>query len=206
MGWRVENTPFGGTTYDYNYYQNKFKNSCQFTSVASIKASDIRGAGVHCYTVSPAGGTADLDGNVNIAAGTQSIVLVNGNLLVDKSVSVNNGGFITFISSGDITFDKNLGANPTVNPSSTVQGIYLASGRLIVESTGGNPVDKQFVGKGVFAGYGGVLLLRNLGNTDNPNYPAEVFIYDPALVRAAFRDTIGPSMLRTSILWQQVPP
>lgn len=205
MGWRVEKSPFAGPTYDYSYYQNKFKNSCTFTSVSSIQASEIRSSGVHCYTVTNPSG-AGLDGTVNIASGAKSIVLVNGSLNVDNEVRVSSGGFILFAVSGDITFAANLGGNPPANLNNpTVQGMYLASGSLNVPSKG-VPPDKQFVGKGVFVGYGGVQLLRNLGDDDNANHPAEVFVYDPALVRAAFPAIAGPSVLRTNILWQQVPP
>lgn len=191
MGWKADGVALNPVNYDYAYYFARFK----FTpATCPVKSTITVSDGVSCQS-----GDATVTAPLTVSSPTKSVILINGNLTVGQKITVNTGGFVSFIVSGDIHFANTLGSTPPVSTPS-VQGLYIASKKIIVDSKNDPPTELQFIGQGVFVGYGGIDLNRNIG-TNNANYPAEVFNYDPDLVRAA-----RTSILRTPLLWQQVPP
>jgi len=148
------------------------------------------------------------DGNPwNITANEKYIILVDGNVKIQGSVetagkdliNINPGGFLMVVASGNITFDKNIGHSFTVNQltdliaarNPLVQGIFIASNNLIVESydssDGSTPADRKFVGGGTFVGWNDVDLQRkfddgDIGRQKNAVSPTEQFFFRPDIV------------------------
>jgi len=148
------------------------------------------------------------DGDMNIVLSSarwnigsnKVIILVKGNINftgdgVTPFINMGTDGFLLVIASGDITFENSVGKevldpstlkNNINNPS--VTGIFISDKTLIIEGVGGDALkDKQFLGKGVFAGLENVKLGRwfdsNAGEREYNNLiPGEIFIHDPQMV------------------------
>lgn len=200
MGWKVEGQLPVTTQYDYAFYADRLKpGTCPTRSTLAL--GDINASGLHCFTAASAGVPITLERDTVVSSSTYSIVLINGDLNVNKTISVNQsippGGFVTFIVSGNITFASTV---------ALAQGMYIATKQLLVASNGTDPLTElQFTGRGVFVGYGGVTIQRTLGPRNAQN-PSALFVYDPMLLRAAFPTTVGPSILSTKIDWRELPP
>jgi hypothetical protein len=129
------------------------------------------------------------NGNLNVSAGsfgTSSVVVfVKDNLTISGNVTVDDGGYVAFIVDGNISIEPSV---------SLVEGVYISDGTIAVQSNKTDPTDLgtdvQFVGEGIFVGWAGVGLKRDLGeDTDgggpdqgNNDMPAEKFVYRPDLV------------------------
>ncbi|MCX6817151.1 MAG: hypothetical protein NTZ93_04775 [Candidatus Beckwithbacteria bacterium] len=124
-------------------------------------------------------------GNWSIDSGIKAVILVPNDLIITQNISVAKGGFLAIIASGNIEVE------PSVK---NLQGVYIADE---VIDTGGltNPLQAE----GIFVGWGGINLQRNL--TDNSHLPAERFTYRGDLVVNAYR-----YLLKPHINWQEVAP
>jgi hypothetical protein len=163
----------------------------------------------------------------NLTSGQALVVFVNGNLTFNDSnvndsnrkiTSVENGGFLAFIVSGDITISANIGYElnpsspsiPTVSiANSNLSGVFVAGGNLTVQSKsaiGGTLPDKKFIGSGTFVGNGAIHLDRtfeddDLGASLNNNQAIENFIYRIDLL------VNWPVKLKTALTnWHEVSP
>jgi len=154
------------------------------------------------------GGDMTIDSNWDVTAGNSYVIFVNGNLTVSNSatITVAQGAFLSFIVSGNITFDSSIG---TATFSSTgpgqVQGVYIANGVLKVESAGASGTEKKFIGEGTFVGYSGIRLPRDFSNggngTQNNNYPASLFVHRPDFVINT------PARMKKAVMnWREVEP
>lgn len=152
-----------------------------------------------------------------VPAGETIVIFVDGNLYVEdptdsigRVIGVEEGGFLAFIVSGDISFGKRVGNDIVIgNPAAddltpNVEGIFVADGSIDVENweeiSGG---DDKFIGAGIFVGWGGVNLNRDFSDAsirkaENNIRPAELFIYRPDLVVNA-----PESMAEPRLLWQE---
>ena len=147
-----------------------------------------------------------------ISSGEKRVIFVNGNLrfsqIPEKMISVQPGGFLAFIVSGNITFDPTVGhtsisdtqANTSLEPN--VEGVFISNGAITIESAGSD--DKKFVGAGSFVGWGGVNLPRNFekdtfGRVRNNTTPTETFTYRPDFL------TNAPELIKaTTTNWREV--
>jgi len=133
-------------------------------------------------------------------AGETKTIMVNGNVTINANITVPPDRFLAIVASGDITFGPDV---------TDAQGIYIADGALTVSNA--NPawvgVARQFKGQGVFVGWGGVNLRRNLNGPDttddamNSGYPAELFTYRPD-----YMVNTPDSLKRSRIIWQEIAP
>jgi len=81
-----------------------------------------------------------------------------------------------------------------------LQGIFIADG-VFNTGTGGTKTDSQLWIRGTVAGYGGVNLQRDLGNTNNSTTPAEFFEYAPDL------ELLFPVDLASQVTnWREIAP
>lgn len=139
-------------------------------------------------------------------SGNESIVVfVKGNLVIKNTIKVANGAFLSFIVSGSITIDPSVGTTDFTSVSGVVQGVYIANGNIVVNSTGAAGTDLKFVGEGIFATCGSVRLPRDYKNggngLQNNKVPASLFVYRPDFVQNT------PSRMKESrINWQEVAP
>lgn len=129
-----------------------------------------------------------------LVPGESVVVFVDGDLVIDQPITTAVGDFIAFIVSGDITFNLGNAAPSLVTPN--VQGVFIADGQIVTSAA-----SEQFVGQGMFIGWGGVDMNRDFGdNTSNTN-PSEFFSYRPDFV------TNAPArMKRPVIRWEEVAP
>jgi len=125
------------------------------------------------------------DGEISVVDGENMIILVNGEVTISANINVDPGGFLAIISSGNITIG---------NTVTNVEGVYVADG--IIDSGTGT---SQLIGEGIFTGWGGFNLQRDL--PDNSQLPAERFIYRPDLVRNVYH-----YLLKPKVSWQEVAP
>lgn len=130
----------------------------------------------------------------SVAANQKITVIVQGDLNIQNTITVANGGFLAFIVKGNINIAPNV---------TSVQGVYVADGII---NTGhvvaGN--DSQLKGQGMFVGWGGVNLQRDLGNVGaiiNGNTPAELFTYRPDLLLNA-----PPEFRDSTYDWSEIAP
>lgn len=168
-------------------------------------------------------GTLPSGGKWNVPAGERWVIFVPGDLTFtgpttdhtlatqQKLIQVANGGFLAFIAKGNITFDPNLGYgyddDTSVASFNTpiVEGIYIASNNLIIQSKGGStPGDYKFVGAGTFVGWTGINLERDFDNGGtrrslNNTSPTDLFIYRPDFMMNA-----PEFMKKSSISWEEV--
>ncbi len=131
------------------------------------------------------------------------VIFVDGNLTFDDSgrveelISVEEGGFLAFIVSGDINIADSVGNDNLANTTSNIEGVFISDGTLTIESNGA--MDKRFIGEGTFVGWTDVELLRDYDDEVlNESYPTETFVYRPDFVK-----NTPEKMKRPQILWQE---
>lgn len=143
-----------------------------------------------------ANGNARISAPWSVGSTDSIVVFVNGNLTIANTVDVQPGGFVAFIVAGSITIDPVVGTATATSTTQQVEGVYIADGVLW---TGESSL--KFVGGGVFAGWSGVILQRNYGDSLNNTAPAELFIARPDIVFAT------PDRMRDpNYQWLEVAP
>ncbi|HYD34554.1 MAG TPA: hypothetical protein VD999_00645 [Vitreimonas sp.] len=146
-----------------------------------------------------------------VTAGEQYVIFVNGNLTlgdgnnnIERLINIEEGGFVAFIVSGNITVEPGVGNTSLTDTAANIEGIYMADGTFTVrsrgESAGG---DNRFVGAGSFVGWSGVSLERDFsdGSTrkqENNTKAVEMFVYRPDLVRY-----VPEELARPRYVWQE---
>ena len=108
-------------------------------------------------------------------------------------ISVDPNSFFGVFTDGPIIFTNSIGSSTpqtAASASPNITGLFFSNnkvnpplGRIIIESTNNTATEKQFVGSGMFIGCGQVQLNRSFESTVNEQYPAEIFKYNPNLVR-----------------------
>jgi len=137
----------------------------------------------------------------NVPAGRGIVVMVSGNLTIDKPINITSGGFAAFIVEGDISVDTSVGVAYTSSVPS-LQGIFItsptgtfhtglsttaAARRLVIQGT-------------VIAG--NFDLTRDLDvDAANNQTSSELFIYDPSLLLL-----MPQNMQDLPTYWQEVAP
>jgi hypothetical protein len=153
----------------------------------ALEKNDIRNGEVDYYN-----GAVNLDtpglSDWNLPANSTYVVFVDGSLTIDEDVRVPNSSFLAFIVRGNITIAPNV---------QRVQGVYIADGTLTTNSAGAN-ADTQLQAEGMFVGWSGVNLRRDLGND---SVAAELFTYRPDFLLNALEDLKLPQYE-----WREVAP
>ena len=124
-----------------------------------------------------------------IDSGQQTVILHDGDLVIDENITVANGGFLAVIVSGNLTIADSV---------SDVQGIYVADG--VFSSCEGDS-DVQLNAEGTFVGWEGINLCRDFGSDFNDTNPAEVFTYRPDFLNSVYKYLEKPIYS-----WQEVAP
>lgn len=188
--------------------------AASITSIPSNATPDADGTEVYYRNGAL---TVDLSSTSTIDSGRKIVMFVNGNITFtsDPDVSmidVEEGSFLSFISSGNITFDANVGNTVATDTSSNIEGVYVADGNIRVDGYSDAPtnddtlIDNKFVGEGTFVGWSGFNLSRDYENTANPlqkvlnnTNPIELFVFRPD-----FNLYIPEIMKHPSLVWQEV--
>lgn len=135
-----------------------------------------------------------IDSSYTLPSDQRIVILVNGELTIDKDIivpigSITEQNFLAFIVKGNIEISPDV---------ENLQGVYIADGEF---KTGAS--DNRFIGEGIFMankfdlgpGRG-----RDLG-VRNQALPAEKFVFRPDFLINAY-----PGLWTTSYLWQEVAP
>lgn len=152
-------------------------------------------------------GDAVLDSDWSVAADESYIVLIDGDLQIEASTTVEEGGFLAFVVSGDITFDEELGHDDPALTAAVVEGVFVADGLLNWPSRGvAGGGDKKFVGAGTFVGWSGLAMDRDYddggsGSGNNNFYPTEFFRYRPDFLLNA-----PDGFERPMYSWREIAP
>lgn len=203
LGWLANSSLATSKTFNYAYFANQVPKDVQFNS---INPSDVAGS-------LQSGGTADSHGYYWYKyEGPQSLTIPTTDLADRKVILfVNNadinitgninltdgvGFFMAIVGKGDdgtkghITVDSAVG-----DTGPNLEGIYVADNSF--SDTGGT---KQLHIRGSLAAYGGVQMLRNLGDP-NMSKPSELFEYAPDQI-LLFPSEFGS--IKTT--WKEVAP
>jgi hypothetical protein len=162
---------------NYQYYRDQLGDLVEATLDGTSQPSydDTDGNGLEVYDYSGDLTIGDDSGETwSVAAGETVVVLVDGNLIFDDDhdleqiVTVDPGGFVAFIASGDMTITSDVGYDaynlaPFESPDGTnanLEGVYVADGTLTVAGTT-DARDEKFIGEGSFVGWTGVEISRD---------------------------------------------
>ena len=139
-----------------------------------------------------------------VGASEKYVIFVDGNLNLtdgdgssDQLLTVDSGGFLMFIVSGNITIDDSLGNSTVSSNTPNLEAVLVADG-FVSTGTNGSGADDKLVVEGTVVGWGGVNLQRDLSGANDYSYSAETFIYRPDFVLA------WPEELQDSqLIWQE---
>lgn len=190
--WLVQDPSINLARFNYDYFSKDIATS-------PIPCADPNTAA--CWANLPTGNYF-YEGNLEMPGGETTIhknkifLLVDGNVLINKRIKLNEGGFqdgfLAIVAKGNIVIDGSVteaGKNPAL------EGVYIADG---VISTGSSA--NTFTGRGVFVGWSGIILGRDLGD-GNQMTPAETFIYWPELLITAAND-----IMKSTMSWTEIAP
>jgi len=177
--WRAT-TSYGGIQTDYGYFSRLMQDDPD--GVGSWGGGGAPGSGVY-----QASGGVVGEGGWSIGSGSKIVLFFDGDVTVEGDISVDVGGFLAVIASGNISV-----ADTVVN----VEGVYIADG-IFSSGAGGN----QLIGEGMFVGWIGISLGRNLADDLDNTLPAEKFYWRPDLQLNAYQ-----YMLKPYYSWKEVAP
>lgn len=139
----------------------------------------------------------------NVTEGESYVIFIDGDqyiedpLSIGELITVEEGGFLAFIVSGDINIADSIGHSTLTNTSGNIEGVYIADGTITIMSNGST--DKRFIGEGTFVGWTDVEMLRDFGDEmNNQQFPTETFVYRPDFVRYT-----PEKMKRPQMIWQE---
>ncbi len=139
----------------------------------------------------------------SVTTGESFVVFIDGDLTIEdpgavgELITVDEGGFLAFIVSGDINIADSVGHSTLTNLTGNLEGVYIADGNLTINTNGA--LDNRFVGEGTFVGWNGVDMLRDFDESaSNELYPTEMFVYRPDLVK-----NTPEKMKRSQMIWQE---
>jgi hypothetical protein len=151
--WRA-NTLYGGEEMNYSFIKNRLGISSYKSLSCSGNVCDFpTESGVYLVDLPD----IDLKGTSNLSE--KVIIFATGSVQVTEDITVTRkttgvaGGFFALAAQGSLTFDSSV---------TTAHGLFLADGTLTVEDA-----STAFVGQGSFIGWGGAILLRDLGEANN---------------------------------------
>lgn len=181
---------YQGKIMDYAYFASKIGVLTSTKDYAfGVSHMPKPPAGDDFYYTKPSNGESYVGEDWVFANTDRVIIFVNGNLRIERNITVPPGGFLAFIVNGSVT----------VSPGVTkVQGLYVMDDMFKTETSGGTDIPLQIEGSVVT--WSGVSLKRDLVD-GNLNTPAEKFIYRPDLIMNM------PEIMKSfTINWQEVAP
>lgn len=142
-------------------------------------------------------GDITIDSAVDL--GTRKVILIvkNAGININGSINLTDAnGFFLGVTSGDIDISSSVGGSGGAD----IEGIYMCDGSFNT-GTGGVDSDLNLWVRGSVAGYGGVNLQRDMGDSQNALMPAEFFEYAPD------QELLFPiSLAYRATNWREVAP
>lgn len=184
-------TTYRGKTMNYDFFAAHMgvTNNTQNDWGADTMNKPVNSASRDFYYINPTSNEASVSTPWVVANGESYVVFVNGDLRIASDVTVEPGGYLSFIVNG------NVAVSPAVV---SMQGLYVVDGTFASESNGGTDLALEVEGSVV--AWGGVSLGRDLAST-NTTLAAERFTYRPDLL------TNMPEKMKVFALkWEEVVP
>ena len=198
--WLV-NTSYFGKKYDYAWFKQVAPPEV-FTvnNQAAIGSPTLGGGSLASGGYNPSGviwksreGNLTIDGGPADIGSNKVVLFVNGDLTINSNINLTDGlGFFAAIVSGNILIDSTLTQSGT---GFALEGLYVANGRIRTR-----PGTSKLRVRGSFVGWDGIMLERDLGNSNDAN-PAEYFEYAPDLIF-----TLPPEISRRGVVQKEVAP
>jgi len=182
---------YRGKRMDYNYFAASMGVVRNAPSDWETDSLNLQTGEQDFWYADPTSGTATISNPWVVPADQQQVIFVNGDLRVESDITVDEGGFLALVVSGNITVD------PLVNQ---MEGIFISSGNFVTESAfeSGVVVDSQLNVAGSVISWGSLVLSRDLGG-GNSSTPAEKFSYRPDLLV-----NIPEKMKTFAMQWEEV--
>jgi len=138
-----------------------------------------------------------IDTAIHITGGTFRTYLIDGSLNINADITVDQGGFLAFVTSQPITVSGNV---------SQLHGIYITNSTFSVADGAGSGVFSGATGRrleveGTVVAWSSTSLLRDLGGLNNNSYPATIFTYRPD-----FLINLPSGFKHNGIQWREVAP
>lgn len=213
---RSASSPKYGFDYFYQRYSLPNNPSSLMRTVITSNRTNLENIPAH-LPANPERGAYVSEGDVTITkpltvqSNQMLVIFVKGNLFIKNRITVNQGGFVAFITTGAIEVDASVADLDETSNTPLVSGVFVADGVLRIASNGpknSNPGDGKFIGAGTFVGWSGIELLRDYrvasdanSGISSFNYPTELF-----LDRPDFALNMPVQMQRPSIDWREVAP
>ena len=205
--WLAKTAYSSNKVYGSGYFVNSIPSGATINNVSATTVPgsyfETGGAAYNGYYWYVYDGAANGGINLTISSpaslGSRKVILIvkNASLNISGGISLTKGsGFFLGVTSGNINISTSVGGGGSAN----LQGIFIADG-VFNTGTGGTKTDSQLWIRGTVAGYGGVNLQRDLGNTNNSTTPAEFFEYAPDL------ELLFPVDLASQVTnWREIAP
>jgi hypothetical protein len=182
---KYEGKPYGS----FQFFKKKFATQMQTVDYPE---------GVETITNAPSGdrvyyaqGNKTLDGNWTLGNNRWIVLLVEGNVNIQRNIVVPVGSFLAIAATGDITFGDEVGQ---------AHGMFIADGMI---NTGNGT--EEFKGEGVFA-TGNFSLGREFAEADdNAKEPIELFKARPDFIMNSYKDADN-NLWWFFHKWQEIAP
>lgn len=212
-GWLANTSNLDTKVYDYKYFINQIPKDTVITNVPSesvdgtfFESGGTLSYGYYWYKYDGSATGLDLTLNSVMNLGDRKVILLvnSADFYIKGNINVTDGQGFFFVTvgknadggKGTIYVDPAVGGGGAPN----LEGIYEADNYFQTGSviTGD---DSQLWVRGAVAGYGGVILQRDLGGLPNKTSPAELFEYAPDQIML-FPSKLGYRRLN----WKEVAP
>ena len=198
--WLV-NTSYFGKKYDYAWFKQVAPpevftvNNQAAIGSPTLGGGSLASGGYNLSSViwKSREGNLTIDGGPADIGSNKVVLFVNGDLTINSNINLTDGlGFFAAIVSGNILIDSTLTQSGT---GFALEGLYVANGRIRTR-----PGTSKLRVRGSFVGWDGIMLERDLGNSNDAN-PAEYFEYAPDLIF-----TLPPEISRRGVVQKEVAP
>lgn len=206
--------------YGYGYFYQRYslpENPASILRTAiTANRTNLENISAH-VPANPERGAYVSEGDVTITkawtvqSNQKLVIFVEGNLFIKNEITVDPGGFLAFIASGNIEIDSAVADVDETSANPLVSGVFVADGKVRIASKGpvnSKPADGKFIGAGTFVGWSGIELLRDYRSAADASagiqsydYPTELF-----LDRPDFALNMPDQLRRPAIDWREVAP
>lgn len=145
-------------------------------------------------------GDYTLNNDWTVSGGIKAVVLINGNLIINKKIMVKGGSFLGFVVKGDIKINgqvgESIGQAGANDPD--IEGLFVADGMLDTNYNTDTSA-KRLVAGGIFSA-SRFIFGRDL-KSGNLTVPGELFVYRPDLLVNSFQ-----GLWSAANFWEELAP
>ncbi len=207
-GWLSNSSHNSGRIFNSTYFINRIPqevldNESSILSTNTINEGNLTSGGAlyngYYWYIYDGTTLGDITIDSAIDLGTRKVILIvkNAGININGSINLTDAnGFFLGVTSGDIDISSSVGGSGGAD----IEGIYMCDGSFNT-GTGGVDSDLNLWVRGSVAGYGGVNLQRDMGDSQNALMPAEFFEYAPD------QELLFPiSLAYRATNWREVAP